>query len=122
MIKIKRAYEPPAPDDGRRFLVDRLWPRGVKKEALALEAWAKEVAPSTALRQWYHHDLAKWDEFQARYTAELDANPSAWEPLLQAARQGTITLVYGSRDETHNQAAVLKRYLERQLERENPAE
>lgn len=121
MIKIKRAYEPPAPDDGRRFLVDRLWPRGVKKEALALEMWAKEAAPSTALRQWYHHDLAKWDEFQARYTAELDANPAAWEPLLQAARQGTITLVYSSRDETHNQAVVLKRYLERQLERENPA-
>jgi len=121
MIRIKRAYEPPAPDDGRRFLVDRLWPRGVKKEALALEMWAKEAAPSTALRQWYHHDLAKWDEFQARYTAELDANPAAWEPLLQAARQGTITLVYSSRDETHNQAVVLKRYLERQLERENPA-
>ncbi len=122
MIKIKRAYEPPAPDDGRRFLVDRLWPRGVKKDSLALEAWAKETAPSTALRQWYHHDPAKWDEFQARYIAELDANPAAWEPLLQAARQGTITLVYGSRDETHNQAVVLKRYLERQLEREHPAE
>jgi len=115
MIKIKRAYEPPASEDGRRFLVDRLWPRGVKKDALALERWAKEAAPSHALRKEFHHDAARWDDFQQAYAAELDANPAAWEPLLAAAREGTITLVYGARDEVHNQAAALKAYLERKL-------
>lgn len=115
MIRVKRAYDPPEPDDGLRFLVDRLWPRGAKKEALALERWAKEAAPSDALRREFHHDAARWDEFQQRYAAELDANPAAWEPLLQAAREGTITLVYSARDETHNQAVALKNYLERKL-------
>jgi len=115
MIKIKRAYEPPAKADGRRFLVDRIWPRGVKKEDLALESWTKEVAPSSKLRKWFDHDPAKWDEFKKRYAAELDDNREAWEPLLSAAREGTITLVYGARDETHNQAVALKAYLERKL-------
>ena len=115
MIKLKRAYDPPEPEDGRRFLVDRLWPRGVKKEALALERWAKEVAPSHELRKEFHHDAARWDEFQRAYAAELDANPAAWEPLLEAAREGTITLVYSARDEKHNQAVALKAYLESKL-------
>lgn len=98
-----------------RVLVDRLWPRGVKKDALALDAWLKDAAPSTELRKWFNHDPDKWDEFQQRYSAELDANPAAWEPLLQAAREGTITLVYSARDEEHNQAVALKTYLERKL-------
>ena len=115
MIKLKRAYQPPAAEDGRRFLVDRLWPRGVKKDALALDAWLKDAAPSTELRKWFNHDPDKWDEFQQRYSAELDANPAAWGPLLQAAREGTITLVYSARDEEHNQAVALKTYLERKL-------
>lgn len=115
MIKLKRAYDPPDPADGRRFLVDRLWPRGVKKEALALEQWAKEAAPSNELRKEFHHDAARWDAFQQAYAAELDANPAAWEPLLEAARNGTITLVYSARDEQHNQAVALKAYLERKL-------
>jgi len=115
MIKIKRAYEDPAKADGHRFLVDRVWPRGVKKADLALEAWQKDVAPSTKLRKWFQHDAAKWDEFQKRYDAELDDNAAAWEPLLKAAQQGTITLVYGARDEEHNQAVALKTYLDRKL-------
>ncbi|MEL7672422.1 MAG: DUF488 domain-containing protein [Chloroflexota bacterium] len=115
MIKLKRAYQPPAAEDGRRFLVDRLWPRGVKKDALALDAWLKDAAPSTELRKWFNHDPDKWDEFQQRYSAELDANAAAWEPLLQAAREGTITLIYSARDEEHNQAVALKTYLERKL-------
>lgn len=115
MIKIKRAYEDPAKTDGRRFLVDRVWPRGVKKADLALEAWQKDVAPSANLRKWFQHDAAKWGEFQKRYDAELDGNSAAWEPLLDAARKGTITLVYGARDEEHNQAVALKAYLDRKL-------
>lgn len=115
MIKVKRAYEPPAEADGHRYLVDRVWPRGVKKEALALDAWNKDVAPSTALRKWFNHDAEKWGEFQRRYAAELDTNRDAWKPLLQAAQEGTITLVYSARDEEHNQAVALKTYLERKL-------
>ncbi len=113
MIRIKRAYDPPEPGDGQRFLVDRLWPRGVKKEDLHLDGWLKEVAPSDALRRWFGHDPAKWEEFQERYFAELDEKPQAWLPLLEAARQGDITLVYGARDPLHNNAVALKAYLER---------
>lgn len=115
MIKVKRAYEPAAPDDGRRFLVDRLWPRGVTKEALALEAWCKDAAPSTALREWSHHDPQKWDEFRRRYAAELDEQREVWQPLADAAREGVITLVYGAREEVRNNAVALKEYLEHQL-------
>ncbi len=115
MIKIKRAYEPPARDDGRRFLVDRLWPRGIKKESLDVEAWLKDVSPSNELRHWFGHDPAKWDEFRRRYDAALDAEPEAWQPLIEAARKGTITLVYSAKDETHNNAVALKEYLERHL-------
>ncbi len=112
MIKIKRAYDPPARGDGKRFLIDRLWPRGVKKETLRLNAWLREVAPSDALRRWFDHDSAKWDEFQQRYIAELDAHPDAWQPILQAARRGNVTLIYGARDTEHNDAVALKAYLE----------
>ncbi len=112
MIKIKRVYDSPASNDGRRFLVDRLWPRGIKREAMRLAGWLKETAPSHALRTWYGHDPAKWEEFCRRYFAELDANPSAWTPLLQAARSGDITLLYSSRETRISNAAALKRYLD----------
>lgn len=112
MLKIKRVYEPEEKTDGRRFLVERLWPRGMKKESLKMEAWLKDVAPSTALRQWYGHVPAKWGEFQKRYRAELKANPGAWTPLLEAARKGTVTLLYSARDEEHNGALLLKMFLD----------
>ena len=94
MIKLKRVYETASPEDGRRFLVERLWPRGIKKTSLDLDGWLKDVAPSTQLRQWFSHDPKKWDEFQQRYKAELDRHPEAWDPILKAARRGTVTLVY----------------------------
>jgi uncharacterized protein YeaO (DUF488 family) len=115
MIRLKRVYDPPEPQDGRRFLVERLWPRGMRKDALSLDAWAKEAAPSTALRRWFGHDPKKWEEFQRRYFAELDRTPDAWRPLLDAARRGTITLLYSARDTDHNNAAALRTYLEKKL-------
>jgi len=115
MIKIKRAYEDVSPDDGVRFLVDRLWPRGVSKEALQIKAWVKDVAPSAELRKWFGHDPAKWAEFQRRYGAELKSKPETWQPLQDAARQGTVTLVYGAKDTEHNDAVVLKSFLESKL-------
>jgi uncharacterized protein YeaO (DUF488 family) len=114
MIQVKRAYEPAARNDGKRFLVDRLWPRGVTKEALRLEAWLKDVAPNDDLRKWFGHKPAKWDEFRRRYFAELDARPETWRPILEAARRGNITLLYGARDAEHNNAVALKEYLEKQ--------
>ena len=111
MIRIKRAYEPATRGDGRRFLVERLWPRGVRKETLRLDAWAKEVAPSTTLRQWFGHRADRWAEFQRRYRRELGARRDAWSPLLEASRRGTVTLVYGARDREHNAAIVLRDYL-----------
>ncbi len=115
MIKLKRAYEPASRDDGTRFLVERLWPRGIRKDALRLDAWLKDVAPSTQLRQWFSHDPAKWSEFQRRYRAELDANREVLEPILKAARRGRVTLVYSSHDQEHNNAVVLKAYMESRL-------
>lgn len=114
MILLKRAYDPPTPRDGKRFLVERLWPRGVRKSALPLSGWLKEVAPSTELRKWFSHDPAKWSEFRRRYRAELAAKPEIWKLLLQAARKGTVTLVYSSPDMEHNNAVVLKAFLEAQ--------
>ncbi len=115
MIQVKRAYEAPADSDGIRFLVDHLWPRGLKKENLRVQAWLKSLSPSNQLRKWFAHDPAKWEEFQRRYFAELDHNPEAWEPLNDAAKQGDITLVYGARDTEHNNAVALKAYLEKQV-------
>ena len=112
MIRIKRAYEPVDREDGRRFLVERLWPRGIKKEALAAEAWFKEVAPSPELRKWYGHRVEFWADFRRRYRAELEANPESWKPLLEAAGQGPITLLYAARDPEHNSALVLRDFLE----------
>ncbi|MBK5205992.1 MAG: DUF488 domain-containing protein [Polaromonas sp.] len=110
-IRIKRAYEPPAHDDGARILIDRLWPRGVKKEALALDQWAKELAPSTELRQWFGHDPARWQEFRQRYAAELRPHADLLESLRTLARKGPITLVYGAHDEAHNNAVAMREFL-----------
>jgi|SRR6516165_10151426 uncharacterized protein YeaO (DUF488 family) len=112
MLKLKRVYEPPARTDGVRVLVERLWPRGISKEWAAVDLWLKEVAPSTELRQWFAHDPAKWPEFQRRYRAELRAHKDAVHTLKQKARQGAVTLVYAARDEEHNAALALKRFLE----------
>jgi uncharacterized protein YeaO (DUF488 family) len=117
MIRLKRAYEPADPADGARFLVERLWPRGVKKDSLKIEGWIKDVAPSTELRKWFSHDPAKWNEFRRRYSEELRANPDAWQPLLQAAHSGTITLVYSSHDSEHNNAVALQEFLNHHEER-----
>jgi uncharacterized protein YeaO (DUF488 family) len=115
MIKLKRAYEPATSGDGTRFLVERLWPRGVKKASLHLDAWVKDVAPSDALRRWFGHDPKKWAAFRRRYFGELDAHGEAWEPLLKAASAGRITLVYSARDRAHNNAVALKGYLEARM-------
>ena len=114
MVRIKRAYEEPARSDGHRVLVDRLWPRGVKKDALQLDLWAKELAPSAALRRWFGHDPARFRDFARRYHAELRHDParSILADLTRRAAHATVTLVYGARDETHNEALVLKRVLE----------
>ena len=116
MIRIKRAYDAPAAEDGRRFLVERLWPRGVRKADLGIDAWLKETAPSPDLLTWYGHDPEKWPEFRARYRAELEANAGAWQPLLDAAREGDVTLVYAARDTERNSAAVLRDLLTERLD------
>ena len=111
MIYVKRVYEPADERDGARFLVDRLWPRGLKKEALRAENWMKAVSPSDALRRWFGHDPKKWEEFQRRYFAELDGKPEAWQPLARAAQASDITLLFSARDSKHNNAVALRAYL-----------
>ena len=111
MLRTKRVYDREEEQDGARFLVERLWPRGVKKEALRLDGWLKDAAPSTALRQWFGHDPAKWNEFRRRYVAELAGSPEALRPIRQAARRGNVTLLYSAHDTEHNSAVVLKGYL-----------
>jgi uncharacterized protein YeaO (DUF488 family) len=111
MIRLKRAYDPVVHGEGTRILVERLWPRGVRKEALALDAWMKDVAPSTELRKWFDHRVERWDEFQRRYRMELDANAEAWEPILEASRRGKVTLLYSAHDTDHNGAVALRDYL-----------
>ncbi len=117
MIKIKRAYEKAEESDGVRFLVDRLWPRGIKKENLKVEEWNKEIAPSNDLRKQYHHEPEKWEEFCRRYAEELDKKPEIWQPLLETADKETITLVYAAKDIQHNNAAALKIYLENKIKK-----
>ena len=110
-IMLKRAYERPAEDDGTRILVDRLWPRGVKKEDAAIERWAKDLSPSTELRKWFGHDPARWREFRRRFAAELRRHPDQLKELRALARRAPITLVYAARDEAHNDAVVLREVL-----------
>lgn len=112
-LQIKRAYEPVAASDGERILVDRLWPRGLSKKAAAIDRWVREVAPSTALRRWFAHDPAKWPEFKRRYFVELRAAGPAVRELAARARRHRVTLVYGARDEQHNDAVALREYLRR---------
>ncbi len=113
MIHLKRVYEPPAEADGRRILVERLWPRGLTKERAAVDVWLKDVAPSAELRTWFGHDPAKWAEFQRRYLAELRDNPEPVRELRRLVREGPVTLVYAARDEQRNGAVVLKAFLQR---------
>ncbi len=112
MIQLKRVYENALESDGARFLVERLWPRGVKKHDLKLDGWLKDVAPSSGLRRWFGHDPGKWSEFKRRYVRELEGHEDVWRPLLAVARRGRITLVYSTYDTEHNSAIVLKDFLE----------
>ena len=107
-IKLKRAYESPAPDDGTRILIDRLWPRGVKKADAAIDEWMKDIAPSNGLRKWYGHDPARWQEFRRRYQSEIRQHPDQFDRLCTLAQHGRITLVFSAHDEAHNDAVVLK--------------
>jgi uncharacterized protein YeaO (DUF488 family) len=111
-LQIKRAYDAPSPQDGKRILVDRLWPRGLTKEKAKIDVWLKEIAPSAELREWFGHDPAKWSEFQARYKSELAANTTVVDQLRETIGVGPATLVFAAKDADHNQALVLKAYLE----------
>lgn len=110
-VRLKRAYERPSRGDGRRILIDRLWPRGVTKKAAAIDEWFKDLAPTTALRQWFRHDPARWQEFRRRYAGEVRQNPDRLGELRALARQGPITLVFSAHDEIHNDAVVLRQLL-----------
>jgi uncharacterized protein YeaO (DUF488 family) len=110
-VKLKRAYEPPAAEDGTRILVDRLWPRGIKKADAAIDLWMKDVAPSTGLRQWFGHETDRWQEFRRRYVDELRHKSNLLDELRALARRGPITLVFGAHDQTHNDAVVLREFL-----------
>ena len=110
-LRLKRAYEPAAEDDGVRILVDRLWPRGVSKAKAALDDWMKDVAPSTELRKWFGHDPGRWPEFRRRYRGELRQHPQELDRIRELARSGHVTLVYSAHDEQHNDAVVLKNVL-----------
>ena len=112
MIQLKRVYEKPSRKDGVRILVDRLWPRGLTKERAAVNLWLKDVAPSTELRKWFAHDPAKWKEFQVRYRKELREKKDALKLLKEKSQDRTVTLVYGARDEEHNEAVVLRKLVE----------
>ncbi len=114
-IRLKRVYDPPLPSDGRRILVDRLWPRGLTKEDAALDRWDRDIAPSNELRKELGHDHSRWDELRARYFAELDANPEPVKRLAGEAKKGTVTLLFAARDTERNNAVALREYLERQV-------
>lgn len=115
MISIRRVYDPQLEGEGARFLVDRLWPRGIKKENLEIDEWIKEAAPSSELRNWYHHNPGNWEIFRERYFAELDDHSDAWQPILDAARHGNVTLLYSSKERQLNNAEALRQYLEKRL-------
>lgn len=112
-FRLKRVYDPAAADDGRRILVDRVWPRGLRREDAAIDEWLREIAPSSELRRWFAHDRARWDEFVRRYRAELDSMPETVAHLLELGRRQTVTLCFGARDRECNNAVALKHYLER---------
>ncbi len=114
-VRLKRAYDPPAADDGKRILIDRLWPRGVKKADAAIDEWMKEIAPSTTLRKWFGHDPARWEEFRRRYIKELRQHPEQLKRLRILARQGPVTLIFSAHDEVHNDAVVLRGLLVRDM-------
>jgi uncharacterized protein YeaO (DUF488 family) len=107
-VRLKRAYEHPDPEDGTRILIDRLWPRGISKQAAALDLWMKDIAPSSELRKWFAHDPARWQDFRRRYAEEVRRNTERFSELRALARDGPITLVYGAHDEVHNDAVVLR--------------
>ncbi|MEB2362933.1 MAG: DUF488 family protein [Bryobacteraceae bacterium] len=117
MIYLHRVYDHETAPKGEQYLVERLWPRGIRKEQLHVKEWLKEVAPSTGLRKWFSHDPAKWDAFKERYFAELDQHPDAWAPLEHAARKGAVVFLYSSKDSEHNNAVALKAYIESKLKR-----
>ncbi|MFC5438502.1 DUF488 domain-containing protein [Rhodanobacter ginsenosidimutans] len=119
-IAIKRVYEAPAEGDGYRVLIDRLWPRGLKKEAVLMDVWAKALAPSTELRKWFGHDPALWDEFRQRYAAELADSADVWQALARRSAREPVTLLYGARDEEHNDAVALQALMEQWLRRHKP--
>jgi uncharacterized protein YeaO (DUF488 family) len=115
MLRLKRAYDPRTPGDGRRILVDRLWPRGVSKERLAIDDWMKDLAPSTALRRWFAHDPAKWLAFQRLYKRELEAHTDLVDLLTKYALRGRVTLIFSARDESLNDAVVLAAVVRRRM-------
>ncbi len=115
MITCERVYGAPGGADGARLLVDRLWPRGLRRVKARVDEWLKDVAPSDGLRRWFGHDVGRWTEFVRRYSAELDAKPEAWRPILERARKGNVTLLFAARDDGHNNALALARYLEPKL-------
>jgi uncharacterized protein YeaO (DUF488 family) len=115
VIDLARVYDDPAQGEAPRFLVERLWPRGVRRADLSLSDWLKDVAPSDELRRWFGHRPERWDEFRRRYFAELDERPTAWEPLRDAAAAGPVTLLYSARDAEHNNAVALRQYVEARL-------
>ena len=119
MIKLKRVYDSASPEDGVRILVERLWPRGIKKAALKIDGWSKDVAPSDGLRRWFGHDPQKWTAFRERYFRELEGHPEVWEDLAKAARRGRVTLIYSSRDTERNNAVALRDFLLNKLQRES---
>jgi uncharacterized protein YeaO (DUF488 family) len=112
-VRLKRAYDDPSREDGTRVLVDRLWPRGVSKASARIDRWMKDIGPSAELRKWFGHDPARWEPFKKRYFAELDGKPDLVAELRRLGRRGTLTLVYGAKDERHNNAVALKAYLSR---------
>jgi uncharacterized protein YeaO (DUF488 family) len=116
-ITLKRVYEPASRTDGKRILVERLWPRGVSKARLHMNAWFKDVAPSTELRGWFGHDRAKWPRFRLKYFRQLDAQPESWAPIVSAAKRGRVTLLYSSHDTERNNAVALRQYLLPKLRR-----
>lgn len=118
-VRLKRVYEEPSQHDGYRLLVDRLWPRGITREKLHLDAWLKDLAPSTGLRKWFSHDLKKWGQFKRRYFLELDDHPEEIAHILEKTRAGRVTLVFSARDEKFNNAAALKEYLQRHRSEES---